>query len=67
MSHFCPSPMLKALADTYVRYIELYLECVANKDNVSLLYHIAGKIKTVRSVELESTPYDPENEPNKVS
>jgi hypothetical protein len=30
------------------RYLELYLECVATRDNVDLLYHIAGKIKTAR-------------------
>jgi hypothetical protein len=30
----------------------LYLEAVATKDNVDLLYHIAGKIKTVRDVSI---------------
>lgn len=30
------------------RHIEFFLDSVANRDNVSLLYHIASKIKTVR-------------------
>lgn len=34
------------------RILELYLEVVATKDNVDLLYHIAGKIKTVRDVSI---------------
>jgi hypothetical protein len=34
------------------RVLELYLEAVATKDNVDLLYHIAGKIKTVRDVSI---------------
>ena len=34
------------------RILELYLEAVATKDNVDLLYHIAGKIKTVRDVSI---------------
>lgn len=40
---------------------------MAHKDNVSLLHHIASKIKTVRSVELDSTPDQPDSEPNRVS
>ncbi|RSH92189.1 hypothetical protein EHS25_008604 [Saitozyma podzolica] len=30
------------------KHIEFFLDSVANRDNVSLLYHIASKIKTVR-------------------
>lgn len=29
------------------RFIELFVECVAHRDNVSLLYTIAAKLKTV--------------------
>jgi hypothetical protein len=40
--------------------LELYLECVATKDNVDLLYHIAGKVKTVRdkSIDVEGDGMD---------
>ena len=36
----------------------MYLECVATRDNVDLLYHIAGKIKTVRdgSINIDAEP-----------
>ncbi|WVN89440.1 uncharacterized protein L203_104663 [Cryptococcus depauperatus CBS 7841] len=30
------------------KFIELYLDCLAHKDNIGLLYHIAGQLKTVR-------------------
>ncbi|KAK8847427.1 hypothetical protein IAR55_005285 [Kwoniella newhampshirensis] len=30
------------------RFIEMYLDCVANRDNIGLLYAIVGNIKTVR-------------------
>ncbi len=33
------------------RYIEFYLESVASAENVSLLYHLSGKAKTVRDSE----------------
>ena len=38
--------------------MDLYLECVATRDNVDLLYHIAGKIKTVRdgSINIDAEP-----------
>lgn len=32
----------------WCRYVEYYLECVANQENVSLLYEIAGRIKATR-------------------
>jgi sister-chromatid-cohesion protein PDS5 len=32
------------------RYIELYLDVVASRDNVGLLYHVAGKIKSVQDI-----------------
>ncbi|RXK35355.1 hypothetical protein M231_07377 [Tremella mesenterica] len=41
-------------------FIALYLDCIATRDNVSLLYLIAGKIKTVRDSLLEA-PEDNEN------
>lgn len=44
------------------RYIELYLECIATKANVDLLYHIAGKIKTVRDISFDQ---DKEKDQNK--
>jgi hypothetical protein len=30
------------------RYLELFFDCVANRDNVGILYNIAGKLKTVK-------------------
>lgn len=38
------------------RHIEFFLDSVANRDNVSLLYHIASKIKTVRDTYPTMTP-----------
>ncbi|KAI9137158.1 armadillo-type protein [Paraphysoderma sedebokerense] len=32
-------------------YLEYYLDCIATKENVPLLYHIAGKLKTVQTVD----------------
>lgn len=37
------------------RFIELYLDCVATRDNVGLLYSMAGKIKTVKDANEEIT------------
>ena len=34
-----------------VRYIDFYLASVASAENVSLLYHLSGKAKTVRDSE----------------
>lgn len=42
----CPS---KCLLDD--RYIEFYLASVASAENISLLYHLSGKAKTVRDSE----------------
>ena len=39
---------LKDMAELPLRFIELYVDCVATRENVGLLYHIASKIKTVR-------------------
>ncbi len=33
------------------RYIDFYLGCVVNEDNVSYLYYIATRLKTVRDAE----------------
>ncbi|KDQ60158.1 hypothetical protein JAAARDRAFT_711869 [Jaapia argillacea MUCL 33604] len=33
------------------RYVEFYLDCVASSENISLLYHLAMKLKTVRDAE----------------
>jgi len=33
------------------RYIEFYLDLIASSDNVSLLYHLAMKAKTVRDAQ----------------
>lgn len=30
------------------RFIEFYLDCFANRDNIGLIYHITNKLKTVR-------------------
>lgn len=32
------------------RYIELYMDVVANSQNVSLLYHLASRLKTVQDL-----------------
>ncbi|KAF1812586.1 hypothetical protein P152DRAFT_343267 [Eremomyces bilateralis CBS 781.70] len=40
-------PSIETLRD-FVKYILFYLECVANEDNLSLIYAIAQRIKTVR-------------------
>jgi hypothetical protein len=44
------------------RYLELYLECVATRDNVDLLYHIAGKIKTARDRSINTPEKDSDEE-----
>lgn len=36
---------------SYIRYIEFYLDLIANAENVPLLYHLAMKAKTVRDAE----------------
>jgi hypothetical protein len=33
------------------RYLDFYLDLVATSDNISLLYHLAMKAKTVRDAE----------------
>ena len=38
------------------KYIDLYLDCVANRDNIGLLYHIANKLKTVKGVDSTGQP-----------
>ncbi|THH15253.1 hypothetical protein EW146_g5196 [Bondarzewia mesenterica] len=40
----------EALPDM-AKYIEFYLELIASADNISLLYHLASKVKTVRDAE----------------
>lgn len=32
------------------RYITFYLELVATSENINLLYHLAGRLKTVRDI-----------------
>ena len=39
------------LINCSIRYIQFFLDLVANSDNVALLYHIALKAKTVRDAE----------------
>lgn len=34
-----------------IRYLDFYLDLVATADNISLLYHLAMKTKTVRDAE----------------
>ncbi|KAG0146246.1 hypothetical protein CROQUDRAFT_107255 [Cronartium quercuum f. sp. fusiforme G11] len=36
---------------TATRYIEFYVDCVADSENLSLLYYLAGQLKTVRDAE----------------
>ena len=38
-------------------YLQMYLDCIATKDNISYLYHLALKIKTVRDI--SSSAFDP--------
>ena len=33
------------------KYVEGYIEAVADRENVSLLYHIAGRLKSLRDAE----------------
>ncbi|KZV76642.1 hypothetical protein PENSPDRAFT_598127 [Peniophora sp. CONT] len=33
------------------KYIDIYIEAVSDRDNISLLYHIAGRLKGVRDAE----------------
>jgi len=40
----------ECLAETD-RFIELYLDCVANRDNIGLLFNIVSKIKTVKDAD----------------
>ena len=35
---------------TLFRYISFYLDLVATAENINLLYHLAGKLKTVRDI-----------------
>lgn len=39
----------------YDRYIEFYLETMANSENISLIYYIAALLKTVRFSNLHET------------
>ncbi len=39
-----------------VRYIDLYLDCIISPDNVGLLYHIAGKLKSVKGLDMNGEP-----------
>ena len=39
------------IANATIRYIQFYLELIATSDNISLLYHLAMKCKTVRDSE----------------
>ena len=39
------------VTNAMIRYIQFYLELIATSDNVSLLYHLAMKCKTVRDSE----------------
>lgn len=41
------------------RYIEFYLEIILDKDNVSLLYALAGKMKTIRDRQAEYSQVRP--------
>lgn len=41
---------------TMSKYLEMYLETLATQDNVSFLWHLAGKIKSVR--DKHSPEYD---------
>lgn len=34
-----------------VRYIEFFLDCIANKENISLLFYLSQRTKTVRDGE----------------
>lgn len=40
---------------TRIRFIELYLDCTATRDNVAMLLGIAAKIKTVKDADKELT------------
>lgn len=44
------------LASINCRYLEFFLDCVATKENVSLLYYLSLKVKTVRDA--RSSEYD---------
>ncbi|CAH7672632.1 armadillo-type protein [Phakopsora pachyrhizi] len=39
---------------TFSKYIDFFIECVANRENISLLYHLAGQLKTVRDAESQT-------------
>ena len=45
---FDPSVILLSVSR---RYLDFYLDLVATSDNISLLYHLAMKAKTVRDAE----------------
>lgn len=47
----CPLSVVTDCSSWPYRYIEFYLDLVMAKENVSLLYALAGKVKTVRDVE----------------
>jgi len=38
------------------KYIDFYIECVVNRDNVGLLYHIAAKVKSVKGLAPNGEP-----------
>lgn len=47
--------MIEGTADM-LRYIELYLDCVINRDNVGMLFHIAAKVKSVKGLDPNGNP-----------
>lgn len=47
----CEVPAMNVLPKRLRRYIDFYLDLVATPDNISLLYHLAMKAKTVRDPE----------------
>jgi sister-chromatid-cohesion protein PDS5 len=49
--YFLPFTRVSSYMIFGTRYIEFYLESVASAENISLLYHLSGKAKTVRDSE----------------
>ena len=44
-------PLVPDVLNRFFRYVEFYLDLVCTPENISLLYHLASKLKTVRDAE----------------
>lgn len=49
-----------------LEYIAFYLECIANQENVSLLYYVATRVKQYRDASIQTYDNSPEEDENNI-